>query len=71
MQKEENEYNILHVHNWIQFFVSMYNDTTTRNNEFEIKLMEVIVSEIKSPAHYSMSSEYKCERCGIVFQYNK
>ena len=44
MQKEENECNILHVHNWIQFFVSMYNDTTTRNNEFEIKLMEVIVS---------------------------
>ena len=44
MQKEENECNILHVHNWIQFFVSMYNDTTTRNNEFEIKLMEVSVS---------------------------
>ena len=44
MQKEENECNLLHVHNWIQFFVSMYNDTTTTNNEFEIKLMEVIVS---------------------------
>ena len=48
MQKEENECNIecniLHVHNWIQFFVSMYNDTTTRNNEFGIELMEVIVS---------------------------
>ncbi len=40
-----NECNLLHVHNWIQFFVSMYNDTTTtRNNEFEIKLMEVTVS---------------------------
>ncbi len=45
MQKEENECNLLHVHNWIQFIVTMYNDTiTTRNNEFEIKLMEVIVS---------------------------
>ena len=44
MQKEENECNILHVHNWIQFFVCIYNDTTTRNNEFEIKLIEVIVS---------------------------
>ena len=40
----QNDCNLLHVHNWIQFFVSMYNDTTTRNNEFEIKLMEVIVS---------------------------
>ena len=40
-----NECNLLHGHNWIQFFVSMYNDTTTtRNNEFEIKLMEVTVS---------------------------
>ena len=44
MQKEEIECNLLHVHNWIQFFVSMYNDTTTTNNEFEIKLMEVTVS---------------------------
>jgi hypothetical protein len=46
MQKqEENECNLLHVHNWTQFFVSMYNDTiTTRNNEFEINLMDVIVS---------------------------
>ena len=42
----QNDCNLLHVHNWIQFFVSMYNDTTTRNNEFEIKLMEVIVSKI-------------------------
>jgi putative transposase len=40
----QNDCNLLHVHNWIQFFVSMYNDTTTRNNEFEIKLMEVTVS---------------------------
>ena len=36
---------IINVHNWIQFFVSMYNDTiTTRNNEFEIKLKEVNIS---------------------------
>ena len=41
----QDECNLLHVYNWIQFFVSMYNyTTTTRNNEFEIKLMEVIVS---------------------------
>ena len=26
-----NECNLFHVHNWIQFFVSMYNDTTFEN----------------------------------------
>ncbi len=41
----QNDCNLLHVYKCIQFFVSMYNDTTTtRNNEFEIKLMEVILS---------------------------
>ena len=40
--QKENECNLLHVHNWIQFFVSIYNDTkATITNEFEIKLMEV------------------------------
>ena len=27
----KNECNLLHVHNWIQFFVSMYNDKTFEN----------------------------------------
>src|ERR1044072_6144869 len=27
----QNECNLFHVHNWIQFFVSMYNDTTFEN----------------------------------------
>ena len=36
-QKEENECNLLPVHNLMQFFVSMYNDTViSRNNEFEL-----------------------------------
>ena len=26
-----NECNLLHVYNWIQFFVSIYNDTTSEN----------------------------------------
>ena len=30
MNKEEG--NLLHVHNWIQFFVSIYNDTIANNN---------------------------------------
>jgi hypothetical protein len=43
MQKEE--YNLFHVHNWIQFFVSMYNDTIANNknyfwlNEVDINLI--------------------------------
>jgi putative transposase len=38
----QDECNLFHVHNWIQFFVSIYNDTkATINNEFEIKLMKV------------------------------
>ena len=28
---ERNECNLFHVYNWIQFFVSMYNDTTFEN----------------------------------------
>jgi hypothetical protein len=37
IQKEENECNLLPLHNWMQFFVSMYNDTViSRNNEFEL-----------------------------------
>jgi putative transposase len=31
IQKEENECNLLHVYNWIQFFISMYNDTIYKN----------------------------------------
>jgi putative transposase len=37
MQKDEC--NLFHVHNWIQFFVSMYNDTSYKN-DFVIKLQE-------------------------------
>jgi hypothetical protein len=43
MQKEE--YNLFHVHNSIQFFVSMYNDTIANNknyfwlNEVDINLI--------------------------------
>ncbi|MGE5635077.1 MAG: hypothetical protein ACM3VV_07575 [Deltaproteobacteria bacterium] len=39
IQKEDNECNLLHVNNWIQFFVFMYNDTTSnKNNYFIIQL---------------------------------
>src|SRR5512134_614158 len=30
----QDECNLFHVHNWIQFFVSMYNYTITNNNDF-------------------------------------
>ena len=28
----QNDCNLFHVYNWIQFFVSMYNDTTSKKN---------------------------------------
>ena len=36
------ECNLFHVYNWIQFFVSMYNDTISNKNEFIIKLQEEV-----------------------------
>ena len=38
------ECNLLHVHNWIQSFVSMYNDTiTNNNNNFGLKEVNIIL----------------------------
>jgi putative transposase len=39
----KNECNLLHVYNWIQFFVSMYNDTITNNN-YDFELWEVNIT---------------------------
>jgi putative transposase len=41
MQKDECS--LLHVYNWIQFFVSMYNDTIHKNY-FIIQLQEEVVN---------------------------
>ncbi len=38
MQKDEC--NLLHVYNWLQFFVTMYNDTIYKNNYFINELNE-------------------------------
>ena len=38
-----DECNLLHVYNWIQFFVSMYNDTIYKN-DFIIQLQEEVVN---------------------------
>ena len=39
------ECNLLHVHNWIQFFVSMYNDTIANNNyDFELEKVNIILN---------------------------
>ena len=35
-----NECNLFHVHNWIQFFVSMYNDMISKKNYFINELNE-------------------------------
>ena len=37
----QDDCNLLHVHNWIQFFVSMYNDTIANNNNNNFELEEV------------------------------
>jgi hypothetical protein len=36
--------NLLHIHNWIQSFVFMYNDTiTNNNNNFGLKEVNIIL----------------------------
>ena len=38
-----NECNLFHVYNWIQFFVSMYNDTiANNNNDFELEEVRIL-----------------------------
>ena len=40
-----NECNLFHVHNWMQFFVSIYNDTIANNNyEFELEEVKIILN---------------------------
>jgi len=39
--------NLLHVHNWIQFFVAMYNDTSSNKNDFIIQLQEEVKIYLK------------------------
>jgi hypothetical protein len=41
----KNECNLFHVYNWIQFFVSMYNDTITNNNDFELWEVNITLTE--------------------------
>ena len=46
------ECNLLHVHNWIQFFVSMYNDTiANNNNDFELEEVNIILTEPDKPRY--------------------
>ena len=40
----KNECNLFHVHNWIQFFVYMYNNTMINNNDFGLKEVNIILS---------------------------
>ena len=35
--QKENECNLFHVYNWIQFFVSMYNSVRTTCNDFNFE----------------------------------
>ena len=38
----QNECNLFHVHNWIQFFVSMYNDIISNDTDFIIQLQKEV-----------------------------
>jgi putative transposase len=40
----KNECNLFHVHNWIQFFISMYNETISNNNNFELEEVNIILN---------------------------
>jgi putative transposase len=40
----QDKCNLFHVHNWIQFFVSMYNFTITNNNNFGLKEVNIILT---------------------------
>ena len=40
----QDECNLFHIYNWIQFFVSMYNYTITNNNDFGLKEANIILT---------------------------
>ena len=40
---QKDECNLFHVHNWIQFFGYMYNNTMINNNDFELKYFNIIL----------------------------
>jgi putative transposase len=39
---QKGECNLFYVYNWIQFFVTMYNDTSSNKNDFIIQLQEEV-----------------------------
>ena len=47
IQKQENEYNLINVQNWIQLLASMYNYTKVTNNYFQLKFNDSIVKILK------------------------
>ncbi|HJU60263.1 MAG TPA: hypothetical protein VJ583_10960 [Nitrososphaeraceae archaeon] len=47
-RQQKDECNLLHVHNWIQFFVSMYNDTISNKNYS-------IISHLKEGGEYILN----------------
>jgi len=44
MQQKDDKCNLFHVYNWLQFFVSMYNDikaNNKNNNNYDFELKQV------------------------------
>ena len=43
--RKDDGYNLFHVYNWIQFFVSMYNNTVANNTyNFQLKEVNIILN---------------------------
>ena len=47
----QDECNLFHVYNWIQFFISMYNDTTSKKIYF--------INELNERGEYILLTEPK------------
>lgn len=43
--QQKGECNLLHVNNWIQFFVSMYNNITINNYDFGLNEVNIILNK--------------------------
>jgi hypothetical protein len=42
--QQKDDYNLFHVHNWIQFFVSMYDNITINKIDFGVNEMNIILN---------------------------
>lgn len=46
---KDNECNLDHVYNWIDLFVSLYNNTIVEKNKISIQIEEAITIKLRQP----------------------